>query len=66
MQTHMKDTNSTANFNGVRIDTGANRASVISTAQYKAHCDTFGIFPVMRIPNDRKVTVIGGTQKEKG
>ena len=34
-----------APFDGVIIDTGANRSSVISLAQYKAYCQQFGVTP---------------------
>lgn len=32
-------------FDGVIIDTGANRSSVISLTQYKAYCQQFGVSP---------------------
>ncbi len=49
-----------AKFNGVYIDTGANRSSLMSYAQYKAYCNEFHV-PIRMSKADRKnLRGIGG------
>lgn len=47
-------------FEGVRIDTGANRRSVMSRTQYQAYTKAFGLTNVIRRTKGREVRGIGG------
>lgn len=53
-------------FEGVRLDTCANRTSVMGEEQYQAYCHTFGIKPALRKVKNRSVNGIGGTQPAIG
>lgn len=51
-------------FEGVRIDTCANRRSIISTNKYTAYCQTFGLQQAIYPSHSKTILGIGG--KEKG
>lgn len=53
-------------FEGVKIDTGANRSSIMSKDQYNSYCDTFGIRCSVRHPDGRMIRGIGGNQPAIG
>lgn len=52
-------------FDGVRIDTGANRSSVMSKMQYDAYKREFGLKDAKK-PTEKMVRGIGGRRKAKG
>lgn len=53
-------------FQGIRIDTCANRTSVIGEGQYLAYCKKLGLKPALRIDASRSVKGVRGTQKGIG
>lgn len=48
-------------FEGLKVDTGANRSSIMSARQYGAYCETFGLIGNVR-PSEKRVKGIGGRQ----
>lgn len=57
---------SSGNFKGVRLDTFANRRSIISTAQYAAYCHEFSLKRAIKESNGETVGGIGGSQSAVG
>lgn len=55
-----------ANFDGVRLDTAANRRSVISKIQYDAYQNEFGRKIIIRPPTKNNLRGIGGQQRVIG
>lgn len=53
-------------FEGLKIDTRANRSSIMSKGQYDSYCDTFGVRVLMKGPNGRKIKLIGSLQNALG
>lgn len=53
-------------FDGLRLDTGANRASVMCGNQYEAYTKEFGLRNAMRPAPDRTIRGIGGRRKAAG
>jgi hypothetical protein len=47
-------------FHGLILDTGANRASMISRAQYRAYCREFGVTMQVRPDQTRRIAGIAG------
>lgn len=52
-------------FDGIRIDTAANRKSIMSMNQYNAYCKTFGLRPAIK-PRTKGITGIGGRKAGRG
>lgn len=50
-------------FKGVKLDTCANRTSVMGRSQYSAYCQSFGIKPAIRKGDAKAVRGIGGSQR---
>lgn len=55
----LQDVRSPLELKGLKIDTGANKSSIIGISQYDAYCRTFGLVTVIR-PCTRRVKGIGG------
>lgn len=53
-------------FDRLRIDTSANRTSVISVQQYHPYCQTFNEPHSIKPANNRTITGIGGISKTVG
>ena len=49
-----------SSFDGIIVDTGADRSSVMSHSQYKAYCEEFNIPPHIDRSDKRGLTGIGG------
>lgn len=54
-----------APFKVLKIDTGANKSSIIGFPQYEAYCVNFGLFKAIR-PTTQRIKVIGGKQEAVG
>lgn len=65
MHTNMTSVNSKS-FDGIRIETCANRTTIMSKAQFMLYCGTSGVRPVMRPAKDLAVKVIGGMRTRIG
>lgn len=52
-------------FNGVLVDTGANRTSLMSLTQYRAYCTEHGV-PANLTKSTKRVCGIGGSQRSIG
>lgn len=59
-------TDKTAEFLGIKIDTGANKRSIMSLAQYSHYCQKFGLAEAIRMNNNHGVKGIGGSRKSVG
>lgn len=63
---HTRLEDSTLKFHGVKIDTGANRKSIMSTQQYGAFCRVFGLKKAFNYTQNLAVKGIGGKQPGVG
>lgn len=62
---HAMEPKGQTNFDGVKIDTAANRKSIMGTHQYDEYCKTFGLRPAIRTQT-RGVIGIGGRKSSIG
>jgi len=65
MKAALKDQDRSSEFNGVLLDTGANRTSLMSLGQYRAYCREYGISAQLK-KESKRVCGLGGSTRSIG